>query len=198
MLYFIFLSLTLFIMSGTSGCISKSKNSSSDSKKEQQKTVRSSKSVSSPDEAEDEDQSSTPLLHVIGVYEGAVPTNVPNEKEVIVTISDNKQPIILCLMAYDSTLWTLNIKSGVRIQKIILAGYHSQRIRGLITPKILQVYSHDYSPCNNCWDGKKYFYSYTKPPFEITEITGYDVTTFQGKYSGKEFFIFPGMTEWKN
>jgi len=37
----------------------------------------------------------------------------------------------------------------------------------------------------------KYFYSYKNPPERLKEITGLDVTSFQGRYKETEFFIFP-------
>jgi hypothetical protein len=50
------------------------------------------------------------------------------EKEVVVYVSDTTKPVVLALMAYDQTLWKINLNAGVNIDKVILAGYHSQRI----------------------------------------------------------------------
>lgn len=171
----------------------------------------------------------TPALHVIGVYEGQTPPGVDDrpwwakcndgqkdkqldavpmrqsiechqkyagihaEKEITVNISDNSRPIVLALTAYDRTLWKVFLKRGVILKKVILAGYHSQRVSG-IPPKVpIEVYAYDPSPCDTCWQGENYFYSYKNPPEQLKSITGLEVSSFQGRYKGTEFSIFPGI-----
>lgn len=117
------------------------------------------------------------------------------EKEIIVKISDTTSPIILALTAYEKTLWKVSIKRGVKIVKVILGGYHSQRVTGLSPKTPIEAYTYDPSPCDNCWQGPEYFYSYKTPPKELGKITGLPVTSFQGRYSGSEFSIFPGIKQ---
>lgn len=170
----------------------------------------------------------TPALHVIGVYEGQTPPGVdarpwwakcndekgegrPDalaapaiechqryagmraEKEVALSISDDSRPVVLALTAYEPTYWKVSLKAGVKLTKVILGGYHAQRISGLPTETPIETYTHDPSPCERCWQGAKYFYSYEKVPHQLKEITGLEVTSFQGRYRGGEFSIFPGM-----
>ena len=119
------------------------------------------------------------------------------EKEVIVKISDDTEPIVLVLTAYDKTLWKLSIGEGVRITKVILGGYHSQRVTGLPPGMPIEVYTHEPSPCDNCWQSPEYFYSYKTPPKELKKITDLPVTSFQGKYTGSEFSIFQGIKQYR-
>lgn len=128
----------------------------------------------------------TPALHVIGIYEGP---------EVAVEVSDESRPIVLALSAYDKTHWKVTLHSGVRLSKVILGGYHAQQVSGIPLDIPVETYTHDPSPCERCWQGGEYFYSYTRPPEQLQKITGLDPTSFQGRYSGSAFAIFPGMNK---
>lgn len=113
------------------------------------------------------------------------------EKEVVVSVSDTTQPLVLAFTAYEKTHWKVSLQSGVSLVKVILAGYHSQRISGIPTETPIETYTHDPSPCERCWQSGKYFYSYEKPPKQLKEITGLEPSSFQGRYRGTEFSIFP-------
>lgn len=115
------------------------------------------------------------------------------EKEIVVNVSDTTQPIILAFSAYDRTHWKVSLQSGVKIVKVILAGYHSQRISGIPSETPIETYTYDPSPCARCWQSAKYFYSYKSSPEQLKEITGLDPTSFQGRYRGTEFSIYPGI-----
>lgn len=115
------------------------------------------------------------------------------EKEIVVNVSDDNRPIVLALTAYDRTHWKVSLKGGVELTKVILAGYHSQRISGIPAETPIETYTYDPSPCERCWQGAKYFYSYESPPRQLKEITGLEITSFQGRYKGTEFSIFPGI-----
>lgn len=115
------------------------------------------------------------------------------EKEVTVHVGDNSKPIVLALTAYDKTYWKVTLKEGVKLIKVILGGYHSQRVSGIPAEVPIETYTYDPSPCERCWQGAKYFYSHEKPPHQLKEITGLEVTSFQGRYKGSDFSIFPGI-----
>jgi hypothetical protein len=115
------------------------------------------------------------------------------EKEVVVNVSDDSRPIVLALTAYNRTHWKVILEGSVRITKVILAGYHSQRVSGIPAGTPIETYTHDPSPCERCWQSGEYFYSYRSPPAQLKEITELEVTTFQGRYEGYEFSIFPGI-----
>ncbi|HWQ95062.1 MAG TPA: hypothetical protein VN418_06160 [Gammaproteobacteria bacterium] len=133
----------------------------------------------------------TPALHVIGIYEARA-------KEVVVNITDDTRPVVLALTAYDKTLWKVNLKDGVKLKRIILAGYHSQHVTGLPPNTPIEVYTYDPSPCELCWQGPYiiHYSSYQEPSVELRKITGLDVTSYQWLYQGVEFSIFPGMKKW--
>jgi len=118
---------------------------------------------------------------------------IHSEKEIVVNVSDDSRPIVLALTAYDRTLWKVSLKRGVKLTKVILAGYHSQRVSGIPPETPVETYTHDPSPCERCRQGAEYFYSYQGPPGQLKEITGLEVTSFQGRYKGAEFSIFPGI-----
>ncbi len=115
------------------------------------------------------------------------------EKEIVVNVSDDSRPIVLALTAYDRTLWKVSLKGGARLIKVILAGYHSQRVSGIPPETPIEAYTYEPSPCEQCWQGAKYFYSYQSPPGQLEDITGLEVTSFQGRYKGSEFSIYPGI-----
>jgi hypothetical protein len=164
----------------------------------------------------------TPQLHVIGVYEGHDPDDdgrpwwskcdgkssldchaeMTGKKRakggfVTVNVSITDAPIVLALSAYSKVKWDVQAKPGVQIQKVILSGYHAQSIEGIADTTILEVYTYDASPCDRCYQGNGYFYSYKRPHLKLTEITGLDVTSFQGKYKGREFAVFPRIKHHK-
>lgn len=115
------------------------------------------------------------------------------EGNVIVNITDSTKPIVLALMAYNKNHWKVRLGKGVKITKLILAGYHSQRVSGLSVDIPVETYTYDPSPCATCLKGAGYFYADESPPAQLKEITGLDPSSFQGGYTGDEFFIFPGM-----
>ena len=172
----------------------------------------------------------TPALHVIGVYEGQTPHGaddrpwwakcgygydeeeqqldaVPElsfsdcgdfdtlhpEKQIAVSVTDKSRPMVLALTAYERTLWVVSLQRGVKLTKVILAGYHSQRVSGIPPETPTETYTYDPSPCERCWQGKGNFYSYERPPGQLRDITGLEITSFQGRYSGTAFSIFPGI-----
>lgn len=128
---------------------------------------------------------------------GKLSADIGNRKEVIVNVTDGTRPIVLALTAYNKTSWKVSLTKGVTLTKVILGGYHSQQISGIPPKTPIEVYTYDPSPCKQCWQGSKFFYSYEKPPEELKEITGLEVTSFQGRYSGSEFSIFPGMKKFE-
>lgn len=119
------------------------------------------------------------------------------EKEVSVHVSENSRPIVLALTAYNKTYWKVTLTKGVKLKKVILGGYHSQRISGIPVEIPIETYTYDPSPCERCWQGAKHFYSYEKPPHQLKEITGLEVTSFQGRYKGGDFSIFPGIKQFE-
>lgn len=161
-----------------------------------------------------------PELHAIGVYEGTDPEDdgrpwhskcgqlellecrkrISQKKRevggrVIVNVSIIDRPLILAFCAYDKTKWIVKLENGVSIEKVILGGYHAQSVEGIPENTPIEVYTHDSSPCARCYQGNTSFYSYKDVPSELKNISEIPPTSWQGKYKGLEFSIFPGMKQ---
>jgi len=128
---------------------------------------------------------------------GRLRADIGSNREVVVNVTDDTRPIVLALTAYNKTSWKVSLKKGVTLTKVILGGYHSQQVSGIPPKTPIEVYTYEPSPCKQCWQSSKNFYSYEKPPVELKEITGLEVTSFQGRYSGSEFSIFPEMRKFE-
>jgi len=115
-----------------------------------------------------------------------------DQRTVTVNISDETTPVILGLMSYEGVTWQIKTRPGVVIEKVILAGYHQQRIEGVGDAQV-DVYSYDNSPCDRCVQKGRYFYSYERVPFEMEVAAGVRATSFQGNYTGGSYQIFKGM-----
>ncbi|KND47007.1 MAG: hypothetical protein AB199_01070 [Parcubacteria bacterium C7867-004] len=89
---------------------------------------------------------------VVGVYEGTR-SGSDREGKVYVNVSGNVgQNRDLILTAYEPVQWIVNVPNGVIIPRVILMGYHNQRVTGL--PSSVYVEKHSYES-----DGQ-YQYSY--------------------------------------
>ena len=114
--------------------------------------------------------------------------------EITVNISIVNRPLILAFSAYEKTIWNVKLKKNVRMEKVILSGYHQQKISGIPEDTPIEVYTYESSPCERCYQGQGYFYSYKSPPInELKKISGLNVSSWQGRYSGDEFSIFPNI-----
>lgn len=159
-------------------------------------------------------------LHMVGVYEAVKDDDTPwwakckskdpnemmrchakyasNHEEgvVIISIKAKESPIILALMAYEPVNWVIDNTSGVKIEGVILSGYHGQRITGISSQIPIDVFTYEPSSCGACQVGEGSFYAYkqgttdfTKAYSRLKELTSRDPSTFQGKYKGKKFTV---------
>lgn len=123
-------------------------------------------------------------LHAIGVYEGHI--HKGGKVNVVVTVTD--RPVILLLTAYESVEWHVETAQGVRIEKVILSGYHKQAVTGLPSGIPVNTTSYDEGSAT-------YFYAY-KAGQDLAEkarkVSGLEPKTFQGQYRG-EAFVIDGM-----
>ena len=78
-------------------------------------------------------------LHVIGVYEG----HTHKYGKVTVFVAERNQPIALLLTAYESVDWQIEVEPGARLARVVLNGYHEQRVSGLPSDVPVQSYSYD-------------------------------------------------------
>lgn len=118
-------------------------------------------------------------------------------REVKVNVSDKSSPLVLALNAYNYVTWIINADRGVEINKVILIGYHTQKISGLPADVPVEVYTYEESSCPKCWQGRwredMNFYTAKEPPKELKGISDLPVSTFQGRYTGGDFSIYSGM-----
>lgn len=166
-------------------------------------------------------------LHLVGVYEGALPNGVkddpaskcmqlgfsPNDRgnglqdcvlaqtqvrrsrAVTVTVSRANAPIVLVLMAYAPVDWKLVPMSGVKLAKVIVAGYGGQDIAGVPAGVPVEVRSYQNSPCNVCTRVGDYFHTYQQNTeyqrivAKLQRETGLQPSSFQGAYSSDRFLI---------
>src|SRR3989344_4407352 len=128
-------------------------------------------------------------LHVIGVYEAALP-NGEREKPwwsnctalgddptammachqkysdqhpirtITAYLNQTTSPVVLTLMAYEPVRWKIVARPAADLRKVILAGYHGQDIEGISESIPVDVHSYESSPCLNCTRQPDYFYAY--------------------------------------
>ncbi|MEW6765858.1 MAG: hypothetical protein AB1344_08755 [Pseudomonadota bacterium] len=169
-------------------------------------------------------------LHLIGVYQGALPPGEddrpwwakcgdPSDQAkmiechakhagqhttrlVEVTVRDTASPLALAFMAYEPTRWIIKKPPGVRIERVILAGYHEQSVIGIDAGTPLVFHTYKPSQCDGCWQNAGYFFAYQthtkqgsvdKNYLQAVQVlrhtTGKRPATFQGRYEGGDFSI---------
>ncbi|WP_374981367.1 hypothetical protein PSGK_10145 [Pseudomonas solani] len=133
--------------------------------------------------------SSDTELHVIGVYEGALPegekekpwwsncTALSDEpaammachskyagqrttKTITVYVNRTSAPMVLALMAYEPVRWKIVARPATDLRKVILSGNHGQDIEGVSDSTPVEVYSDKPSSCMNCTRQSGSFYAY--------------------------------------
>ncbi|MBD2182512.1 hypothetical protein [Aerosakkonema funiforme] len=151
-------------------------------------------------------------VHAIGVYEGYydIPRRFREHKQGMVElkITKNDTPIVLVLTAYEPVKWNIINESNIKIEYVILSGYHNQEVTGITsnTPILNESYKKGdedyfyfykndsevrYFPSRDGCTEQKYPQesSYVRSTIKIKEITGLEFTSIQGKYSEKNFEI---------
>jgi hypothetical protein len=111
-------------------------------------------------------------LHLVGIHEANSNT---------VEVAPQPHPLILVLCSYNRSQWTIRAAEGVKIERIIVGGYHKQTVAESPPGVPVDTYSHDertggfhtYGPET---DG------HVQAIERIKELTGLAPTTFQGAY----------------
>jgi len=135
--------------------------------------------------------SSETELHVIGVYEAALPNGEKEKpwwsnclgleddqkamiachqkhanqhpiRTITINLNQTTSPVVLALMAYEPTRWKIISRPTVDLRKVIISGYYGQDIEGLDTSIPVDAHSYESSPCLNCSRQPDYFYAYKK------------------------------------
>lgn len=133
-------------------------------------------------------------LHLVGVYESHPHHRGQNHPtgEAQVRVTRQGKPIILALSSYEPVNWNVQVEPGVEIEKIIINGYHDQKVTG-ISGVPIEEYSHQ--------DTGKFLGNFVyqwnsaenqETPALVTQLnqlTGTELTSFQGCYRGNQFVI---------
>ncbi|MEB3343630.1 hypothetical protein [Okeania sp.] len=134
-------------------------------------------------------------LHLIGVYEASSdhkgryhPTGIIN-----VSIERQNQPIILALSSYEPVDWNLSLGKDVKIEKIIINGYHDQKISGVSG---IPIEEFSYEGTGKYLGEFVYKWNKLSPNSEtvslvtkLEKLTDTNLTSFQGCYRGNRFSI---------
>lgn len=142
--------------------------------------------------------SSNTELHVVGVYEAALPKGEENKpwwshctglsedaaammachtkyagqrstQEITIYLNQTNAPMVVALMAYNPIRWKIVARPGVDLRKVILAGYHGQDIEGIPDSIPIEVHSYESSPCMNCSRQADHFYAYEQGSSEYKQ-----------------------------
>lgn len=131
--------------------------------------------------------SSTPALHIVGVYEGSYPPGVNHSSgyhpdgTIDIHVKNSRDPIVLGLASYEPVIWQIHSSEGVKIQEVVLSGNHPSKVVGL--PESVKITRQAF--------GYSYEANAKQSPYAIKlkDYTGLEVQSFQGMYKGKEFSI---------
>lgn len=148
--------------------------------------------------------SEEPELHVVSIYEGALPPGVANGQDVpgeaSVSVTYDKSPVILFIDVYDPVDWTVKVGEGVKLQKVMLRGYRAQSVDGL--PEGVELDKSTYDE-NRTVDILGTGASPLAPKDErkARSLTGMEISTYQGKYKPKPdevFTVGPENKHWRS
>lgn len=134
-------------------------------------------------------------LHLIGVYEarsdhrgGIHPTGTVDVK-----IERQNQPMILALSSYEPVQWNVTLGPGVNLEKIIINGYHDQKVSGVSG---IPIEEFSYEGTGNYFGKFAYKWDKFSPNSdtsslvtELEKFTNTYLTSFQGCYRGTSFTI---------
>jgi hypothetical protein len=146
-------------------------------------------------------------LHLVGVHEGALPAGVKRgvrlnpQRGATVDVHFTDRPVILAVCSYNPVKWEIRLAKGVRLQKVIVAGYHQQDWAALPPGVPVERYTHE-------GQGSKHYFDAYKPDNErypravreLKRLTGLEVSTFQGAYTApaKPFVLGPQNGDWRS
>lgn len=117
-------------------------------------------------------------------------------EKVTVHVSLTHRPMILVLSAFEPVQWHVMALPEAQIQQIIVAGFHIQEVTGTVAPILFRTYE---GPPTSAGD-KSFFYAYkqddkhyTDMADKLRQLTGMEITTFQGqyRYNGRPIFVGP-------
>lgn len=103
-------------------------------------------------------------VHVVGIYEansdhggGRHPGGKVN-----IIVSPKPQPVVLVLCSYEPVTWNVSIEPGASVSKIVIGGYHAQKVvgQGANIPTFVHTYEASAAWGPNVHIGGEHFYTY--------------------------------------
>lgn len=129
-------------------------------------------------------------LHVVGIYS---PKDHNTDDRVYVEVLPTDAPMVLVLSGYFGAQWNVKIAPEADVRQIIVAGYFEHSIVGV--PDTVPVEMVTYFPAADK-SKRDYFWAYAlhtqygrELRSRLKELTGLDIATFQGEYSGDRFIV---------
>jgi hypothetical protein len=113
-------------------------------------------------------------LHMMAVYEGPI---------LDVYLGPTCFPVVLVLVAYNSTTWNIHTTAGVTIARILVYSYDSQSITGADGVPVEECGYFGEDPFR--WDSA----AARAIASDAESRTGLLLTSFQGCYTAEEFFL---------
>lgn len=128
--------------------------------------------------------------HVIGVY---MPEAANEDDRIYVKVEATGKPMIIVFCGYFGAQWNVEIAPDAEVRQIIVSGWFDHSLVGV--PETIPTKSIIGSAESKSPD-EDYFWGYAWETKEgrnvrakVKQLTGCDVTTFQGVYQGKNFVI---------
>ncbi|TWU08449.1 tetratricopeptide repeat protein [Stieleria varia] len=129
-------------------------------------------------------------LHVLGIYS---PKNHGKDDRVFVEVQPTGRPIVLVMSGYFGAQWNVKIAPEADVRQVIIPGYFKHSVVGVPGDIPVETITWFTESGENRSD---FFWAYawhTEKGRELRErlkeITGLEITTFQGEYSGERFVV---------
>ncbi|MEQ9411741.1 MAG: thioredoxin domain-containing protein [Fuerstiella sp.] len=129
-------------------------------------------------------------MHVVGMY---MPEDSHTDDRVYVEIRDTGRPMVVVMTGYFGAQWHLNIDPEADVRQIIVPGYYKHEISE--PPPNVPISFLTYFPDTDR-EERLFFWAYAWHTSEgrelrrrLRELTGLEVTTFQGRYQARRFVI---------
>lgn len=129
-------------------------------------------------------------MHVTGIYS---PKDHGKDDRVFVQVKPSDEPIVLVLSGYFGAQWNVEIAPKADVRQIIVAGYFEHSVAGVPDDIPIEMISYFPKGENSRED---YFWAYSwhtqygrELRKRLKEITGLEIATFQGAYSGERFVV---------
>lgn len=131
-------------------------------------------------------------LHIVGIYDGGSVSQgqgQPSTPGNVAVKVDRAGTHVLVLAAYEPTNWTVTVGTQTTLQKVILAGYHTQTAT---VPAGVKVETYTYANKTALTPGYAYQWPSARGSQFVTAIetlTGLPLATFRGCYESTSFTI---------